>query len=62
MCVCVPQRLLITSAMIWTLNNWLNQFYSFYMAIVVIMVNGCGLDIDMHHSELASAVYGVNIL
>ena len=41
-CVCPSLRLLITCGMIWTPYDWLNKFYSFYMAIVVI-VNGRGL-------------------
>ena len=28
-CVCPPPRLLITSSMIWTPYDWLNNFYSF---------------------------------
>ena len=28
--------------------DWLSKFYSCYMAIVVSIVNGHGLDIDMH--------------
>ena len=45
--VCVSTlRLLITSGVIWTPYDWLNKFYSCYMAIVVIIVNGCGLGID----------------
>ena len=44
-CVCPPPRQLISSGMIWTPYDWLNKFYSCYMAIVII-VNGCGLGID----------------
>ena len=40
-------RLLITSGVIWTPNDWLNKFYNCYMATVAIIVNGCRLDIDM---------------
>ena len=50
-CVCLPPRLLITSGVIWTLYNWLNKFYSCYMAIVVVIVNGRGLGIDTRHSH-----------
>ena len=39
--------LLITSGVIWTLYDWLNKFYSCYMATVVVIVNGCGLVIAM---------------
>ena len=45
-CVCPPPRLLITSGMIWTPYNWLNKFYSRYMAIIVVIINGHGLGID----------------
>ena len=41
--------LLITSGMMWTSNDWLNEFYTCYMATVVIIVNECGLGNDMHH-------------
>ena len=45
LCVCPPPRLLITSGVIWTPYDWLNKFYSCYMATVVIIVNGRGLGI-----------------
>ena len=46
-CVCVSApRLLITSGVIWTPYDWLNKFYSCYMATVVIIVNGRGFGID----------------
>ena len=52
LCVCVSTlRLLITSGVIWTPYDWLNKFYSCYMTIVVIIVNRCGLGIDMRHSH-----------
>ena len=46
-CVCSPPRLLITSGVMWrrTPYDWL--IYSCYVAIVVVIVNGRGLDIDM---------------
>ena len=43
MCMCPPPRLLITS------DDWLNKLCSCYMAIVVIILNGRGLDIDTRH-------------
>ena len=37
--VCVPaQRLLLTSGLIWAPYDWLNKFYSFYMAYIVGIV------------------------
>ena len=45
-CLCPPPRLLITSGVIWTLYDWLNKFYRCYMAIIVGIVDGCGLDIE----------------
>ena len=45
-CVCPPPRLLITRGVIWTPYDWLNKFYSCYMATVVAIVNGRGLGID----------------
>ena len=51
MCVCPPPRLLITSGVMWTTYDWLNKFYSSYMATVVITVNGHGLSIDTHRGN-----------
>ena len=48
-CVCVHPEAIITSGAIWTPYSWLNKFYSCYMAIVVIIINGRGLSIDMRH-------------
>ena len=45
--VCVrPPRRLITSCVIWTPYDWLSNFYSCYMAILVVIINGRGLGID----------------
>ena len=47
-CVCPPPRLLITSGVMWRdmdPYDWLNKFYSCYMATVVVIVNGRGLGI-----------------
>ena len=50
MCMCVFAcvypfpRLLITSGLMWLdmdPHDWLNKFYSCYMAIVVGIINGC---------------------
>ena len=52
-CVCLPPRLLMTSGMMWhdiDPYDWLDKFYSCYMATVVIIVNGYGLGIDTRHS------------
>ena len=51
MCVSAPM-LLITSGMIWHDMNHIrlvNKFYSCYYANVVDIINGHGLNIDMHH-------------
>ena len=45
--VCPHPRLLITSGMILTSNDWLNKLYSCYMVTVVVIVNGHGLGIGM---------------
>ena len=42
--VCLFPRLLITSGIIWTLYDWLNKFYSFYTAAVVIIHSGCVIE------------------
>ena len=36
--VCPPPRLLITSGVILTSCDWLNEFYSCYMATIVVIV------------------------
>ena len=41
--VCPLPRLLIISGMIWTPYDWLNKFYSCYMAVVIIIGDGRGL-------------------
>ena len=53
LCVCVspPPRLLITSGVIWTPYDWLNKFYSFYMATAVIIGSGRGLRIEAHGGD-----------
>ena len=37
--MCVPPRLLITSDMIWTPYDWLNKFYSLYIAAIVSIIS-----------------------
>ena len=52
MCVCVfvcpSPRLLITNGVIWIPYDWLNRFYSFYMATAVIIGSSRGLRIEAH--------------
>ena len=51
-CTCVhPSMLLTTSGMIWPLFEWLNKFYSCYMAAVIGIVSVQDLNIDMHHEN-----------
>ena len=45
-CVCPPLRLLITSGVMWNPYDWLNKFYSFYMAAVVIIDEGRDLTVE----------------
>ena len=51
MCVCLPPRLLITSGIIWTPYDWLNKFYSFYMAAIVDIISRRGLSFDVHYEN-----------
>ena len=47
--VCLSLRRLITSGMMWhdmDPMRLVKKFYSYYMAIVVVIVNGHGLSID----------------
>ena len=50
-CVSAPEAINIISGVIWTPYDWLNKFYSCYMEIVVVIVNGRGLVIDMRHRQ-----------
>ena len=43
LCVCLPMRLLIASVVTWIQYEWLNKFYSFNMAGIVIFISRCGL-------------------
>ena len=51
LCVCPPPRLLITSGMIWSQYDWLNKFYSFYMAAIVGIISKHSPTIEAHHRE-----------
>ena len=51
MCVCPLPRLLITSGVILTSCDWLNEFYSCYMATIVVIVNGRGFGIGTRHRQ-----------
>ena len=57
-CVSAPEAIiLITSGMILTPYDWLNKFYSCYMASVVGTINESGLGSwKLTQQELASAV------
>ena len=52
-CVSVrpPPKLLIISGVIWTPYDWLNKFYSFYMAPVIIIGGRRGLRIKARHEN-----------
>ena len=54
MCVCVcvsvcALRPIITSDVIWTPYDWLNKFYNFYMAAVVVIISRHDLKIEVLH-------------
>ena len=49
--VCIPPRLLITSGVIWTSCDWLNNFYSFYMATAIIIGSKRGLRIEARYGN-----------
>ena len=54
MCLCMCEsapRLLITRGVMWTPYDWLNKFYSFYMAAVIIIGSGRGLRIEARHGN-----------
>ena len=58
-CVCPPPRVLITSGVMWCdmdPYDWLNKFYSCYIATVVIIVNGRGLGIGMRRRHKPTRV------
>ena len=41
----------MTNGVIWTLYDWLNKLYSFYITAVVDIVSRHGLSIDVHHTN-----------
>ena len=47
--VCVSPHEAIISYVIQTMYDWLNKFYSFYIAAVVSSVSRCDLSIDVCH-------------
>ena len=49
MCVCPPPRLLITSGTICISYDWVNKFYSFYIAVVISIISGRVVSINAHH-------------
>ena len=50
-CVCLPPRLLITNGVIWTIYNWLNKFYSCYVATAVSVDDGHILGSNTDHEN-----------
>ena len=44
-------KLLITSDVIWIPHDWINKFYSSYMAAVVDIISGCSLSVDVRHTN-----------
>ena len=49
--VCLPLRLFITSGMMLSPYDWLNNSITFYMAAVVDIISRCGLSIDARHGN-----------
>ena len=47
-CACLPPRLLITSGVIQIQYDWLNKFYTFYMAAIVSIVSRSQLTIEAY--------------
>ena len=54
--VCLPPKLVITSGVIWTSHDWLNKFYSFYIAAVFSIVSRCDLIIEAHQPNKSRLV------
>ena len=50
-CMCLPPMLLITSGVIWIQYDWLNKFFSFYMAVVVGIISRHDLRIEALHKS-----------
>ena len=47
MCVFTPEAINNYKCdVIWTLYDWLNEFYNFYMAVVVDIISRHGISID----------------
>ena len=53
-CVCVFVCVYVRPIVVawYGLYDWLNKFYSFYVAAVVSIVSMVGLSIDVHHENL----------
>ena len=51
LCVCLPLSILITSDVICIPYDWLNKFYSCYVAAVVSIISRRGLSTDAHHKN-----------
>ena len=51
LCGCLPLRIFITSDVMWIPYDWLNNFYSFYVAVVVSIISRHGLSTDAHHKN-----------
>ena len=51
LCGCRPLRIFITSDVMWIPYDWLNKFYSFYVAAVVSIISRRGLSTDAHHEN-----------
>ena len=55
--VCLPPRLVIASGVMWhdmDPYDWLNKFYSFYVAAIVGIISRHGLRIEAHHRNQSS--------
>ena len=58
MCVCVSiPKLLITSGMKSPSYGWLNEFFSFYMAAMVITFSWCGFTIKARQRKLSDVTF-----
>ena len=56
MCMSLLLRLLITCGVKWTLYDWLNKLYSFYMAVTVCIISRHGLRNEADHRNQSNKI------
>ena len=56
MCMSLLLRILITCGVMWTLYDWLNKLYSFYIAVTVCIIGRHGLRNEADHRNQSNKI------